>query len=342
MQMKQCIAAVVAAVAVGGAFAGQAKGDASENAELVEARDLVDGYFGDPTQLERAAVIVGAVLNRNPKSAAGYVEAARITVKRGQTSGAQFEPGTMDTYRALVAKALELDPDNASALSLRAEIYMLSGAYDAAFDAIQHGLRVAPADPWLKLKLVLFYENTGERSEAGEVLRSIMTPACDTDLRYRRACVRALILQIERFALPQNVDPLHELAQRLLQLRDPRDAWSLGDLGVYFADADQLDEAADYERQALRVMDYGRARVNLAAILYAKAAVLQEGGRPNAALLKEADALGVPEEQVLDWYRGAQGASKTHASGVLRIFEGRAGQKLQPGEPAVDVPARST
>lgn len=340
--MKKCIAAVAAAMAIGMAFGGQPKGDASENAQLAQARDLVDGYFGDPRQLERAAIIVREVLKRNPKSAAGYVEAARITGKSGHVIGTQFEPGTMDAYRALVGKALELDPDNASALSLRAEIYMLSGAYDAAYDAIQHGLRVAPADPWLKLKLVRFYEATGERGKAGEVLQSIMTPACDTDPRYRRACVHVLVLQMERFALPQNVDMLHLLAKRLLQLRDPRDAWSLGDLGMYLADAGQFDEAADYERQALRIMNYGVARVNLAAILYAKAADLQALGRPSAALLKEADALDVPEERVLDWYSRATGAAREHASDVLRIFESRAGQKLQPREPPGGVPARKT
>ena len=129
--------------------------------------------------------------------------------------------------------------------------------------------------------------------------------------------------QIAKFARPENGELVPRLAKRMLELRDPQDAWALGDLGQYLAYMDLQDEAIDYERQALKIMSYGVARTNLAALLYAKAAALQESGKPNGKVLAEADALEVPEESVLEWYQRTSVVAKVHASSVIRLFESR-------------------
>lgn len=313
-----------------------------EKEKLDQARTLIANYYGDPSLLQRAATIVSEVLRKNPNSSAGYVEAARITIKGGHIVSDQFAPGTKDAYRFLVLKALELDPDNVKALSLRAEIYLFSGANVEAVKTIHRGLELAPGDPWLKLNLAEYYRAIGWSPQRGETLNSIMTPACDSDPDYRRACVVSLQAQISRFAHPENQELVRSLAKRLLELRNPRDAWALGGLSYHFAQADLLDQSIEYGRQALQVMDHGVARLNLAAALYAKAALLQKEGRPNDELLREADALGVPEERVLEWYHRNSESVQAHAPRVLQLFESRNVRRpVPPGEAPVRPKAKT-
>lgn len=339
MRLRAASIATAIALMLPLAWAGK-QPPADEKEKVAQARALISDYYGDRSLLDRAAVIVSEVRRKNPHSSPGYVEAARITIKGGHIVSDQFATGTKDTYRALIARALELDPDNVKALALRVESYLMSGAEQEAFAIIQRGLELAPSDPWLKLHLARYYLIVGKSQLHADTLRSIITPACDTDPDYRRACVASLTDQIERFANPENADFIRETAKRLLELRHPRDAWSLGNLALFFAQTNLLDESIDSSRKALQVMNFGVARLNLACALYAKAADLQKKGQPNEQLLQEADALGIPEERVLDWYRNNSASVRAHAPGVLRMFEERAARNPRPFVPVpASVPA---
>lgn len=333
MRLRAASFAIATALMACQAWAGQ-QPSPEEKVKLDQARTLIGSYYGDSTVLQRAAVLVTEVLKKNPQSAGAYVEAARITIKSGQIVSQEFAPGAKDAYRALVAKALELEPDNVQALSLRAEIYLLSGVHEEALAVIQRGQQLAPANPWLKLNLAAYYLAAKNTDKYAETLETVITPECQIDAEYRRACVVALMKQMALFSHPENKDLLRTLAKSALALKNPKDAWTLGDMALYFADSDLLDESIDYSKQALRVMNYGVARLNLAAVLYAKAAMLQKEGKDPLELLREADSLGVPEERVLEWYKRGKSAVRARAPDVLRLFESRASGRLGPAPPA--------
>jgi hypothetical protein len=91
-----------------------------------------------------------------------------------------------------------------------------------------------------------------------------------------------------------------------------------------------LEESIAYSRSALKVKNFGVARLNLAAVLYVKAAILQKEGKDNGELLREADALGVSEERVLEWFMRNKPAIRAYAPDVLRLFESRVSRQPVP------------
>ena len=317
---------------------------ASEREDLQRVHQLVNEYYGSSRKLEEASAILNRVLQANPPSAAAYFEAARITIKGGHIVSNEFRPGTRDTYKMLIDKALELDPNHAPTLALKAEWYLLSGNLSGALAAIEQGQRADPDWPWLKLQLAYYHLQRHDTSKALDAFDSlVLDRRCDTDPQeYRRACVAALGEELHLLGLPTNVDVVREVVQRLEKLRHPDDAWSLGEIAVTYMQMDRWDEAIDYSRKALAVMNYGVARRYLAIGLYTQAALLDEAGKPNAQVLREADALHFQQEDVLSFFAHLRSPARERVASVTRLFEQRAkaasqdrGTKPPPSKPAL-------
>jgi tetratricopeptide (TPR) repeat protein len=297
----------------------------TEKDKLQRAHQLVNDYYGDRGNLDEAADLVKSVLKGNPRSAAAYVEAARITIKGGHIVSDEFRPGTKDLYRRLIDRALELEPNNSSALSLKAESYLLSGNTSDAQATIERGLKANPEDPWLKLNLATYYRRKEDPSKAMDIYSEMGKDSrCDSDPDYRRACVRALMELIGLFqSFPENMDVVRPLIKDVERLRHPQDAWTLGGIALAFIYMDHWDDSIDYSRRALKVMNYGVGRLYLAVSLYTKASLLREQGISDVSLLREADSLGVPEEQVLDFFSRIPPPSQDRVALVTRLFEQR-------------------
>ena len=298
----------------------------TEKESIAHAHQLVNDYYGDSRNLAEAASVIAEVLRKNPSAADAYVEAARIAAKGGHIVSDQFQSGTQDLYQNLIDKALSLDPENVTALALRAQIYLMAGNTADAFTTIQRGLELSPKEPWLQVELAEYYRRKKEAGKALGIYNTILGGhECESNAEYGRACLVALMAQIELFnSFPSNADIVRALAKRAGALRHPRDAWTLGELGRYFAEMDLLDESIEYSRHALKVMNFGVGRLNLAVALYTKAVLLGEQGESNLKYLQEADRLQVSEEEVLGWFVSATPVAKAHAPAVRAMFERRA------------------
>lgn len=297
--------------------------EGKQDDRIRQARQLINDYYGDRAVLDQATELISDVLRSNPDYASAYIEAARVTLKGGHIVSNKFRPGAKDFSKALLDKALALEPNNPLALSLKASSYLSIGATEDAWLLIQRGLSAAPENPWLKLKLGDYHDAKQDYEKSLAAYRSVLTRSCDIDTEYRRACVQALMAQIKRLHVPEQQALVRNLAKRTMALRHPQDAWTLGTLGHYFAEMGQMDDAIEYGRQALQVMNYGVGRLNLAAALYTKAAMNRSKGMLFKELIEEADALSVAEEEVLDWYRNSPPPLRIHLSGVIKLFESR-------------------
>lgn len=56
----------------------------------------------------------------------------------------------------------------------------------------------------------------------------------------------------------------------------------------------------------MRLRTAGIAMATALAVLYMKAALVQKQGKDNGEVLREADAVGVSEERVPDWFQEEQ------------------------------------
>jgi tetratricopeptide (TPR) repeat protein len=277
------------------------------DAKVARARALADNYYGDRRALESAATLVSEALRQDPKSAAAYIEAARITIKGGNIVSDQFRPGTIDLYELLIDRALAINPHSIAALSLRAEAYLLKGDLANAHKMIERGTQISAEDPWITLAHAEYHRRANNTSDYVQQLEKVVRAGtAPTERGQRRAYVRAQIELMRLFAVPENASLIQETAEKLESVLDPRDAWSLGNISDSFSGVGAFDAAVAYGRRAIRVMDYGVGRRHLAIALLGRAAQLEREGKESDAYVAEALALGANPNSVLRWFDNAE------------------------------------
>lgn len=325
MTKRQAIAAVVSCLTVLSGWtsaqqlevATQLKGAA---AKVARAHKLLNGYYGDGRLLEEATTLIESAIEQDPQSSDAYVEAARIVIKGGRVVSDTFRPGTLSGYRSLIDKALELNPKNVRAIALRAEASLVSGELEDGLAWTKRGLAIDPEFVWLKVRMANYYERKGEVSSALYAWQSIAEGPCRRDDDHQRACVMALSSEVRYLAVPGNEPLMRQLASQVEPLRDPADAWVLGDLCASFAGVGQYDDAIKYGRAALSVMNYGVGRTNLAVALYLKATQAKENGFDASPMVKEAQSLGVPRAAILRWFERAGKVAKPRKAAVENLL----------------------
>jgi adenylate cyclase len=104
----------------------------------------------------------------DPKFVAAHIGLAREALFNWQLDASQVMPAA--TSRKLVyeaaGKALELDPDNAEALSILGLIQTVSGAHDAGLASVKRAVGLDSKNPWLHADLaeVLSFSGSHERA----------------------------------------------------------------------------------------------------------------------------------------------------------------------------------
>lgn len=292
------VSLLLSVVCVGASASGAA------SVKVEEAAALVDDYYGDRGTLDKAAMLISQALAQEPRSAAAYVQAARIAIKGGNIVSEKFRPGTVDLYEALVKKALELEPTNVRALGLQAEVFFLRGDLASALQTIERGLTLAPSDSWLRLTLADYHRRTRSVPKAIEQLQFVVRQGSGpSDKNQRRAYVVAQLELMHALSVSGNARILRDIAEKLDPILHSLDAWSLGNMSDAFSEAGAFDDAITYGRRALRLMDYGVGRRHLAIALLGKAAQLQASGQSGDAHAAEARRLGADPESLLSWFR---------------------------------------
>jgi len=289
------------APSLGSMTPGVAPEDLSSS-KVSQAKDLVDGYYGDRRDLDSAAALIRDVLARKPVSADAYVLAARITVKGGYVGDSQ----TVDLYQRFVDRALNLDPQNLSALSLQAEIFLIRQDLPHALQTLQKGIALSPTYPWFHIHLADYYERRNEIIKAIDEYALVEARGRCIDSDQRRAYPRAMCGIARLLSLPQNRAVVISYAKRADEARDPKDAYTLSDLAQILAQMGSFDEAIWYSRKALNVRDHGAARSALAFALYGRATQLSLDQVDASDLLAEANSLNFPRDSVVYWFQTSQ------------------------------------
>lgn len=272
------------------------------SADLAEAKHLLDTYYGRRDNLRRAGQLLDKVLAADRRNAAAYVQAARLTVMGGHIVREEYKSNTIETYHALLDKALAIDPNNQKAHILKAEAYDKQGDFAREKSSLDRARTYGESDPWLWNGYGRYYRKIGDRETSRTYFAKVETLGPGTLPEHRKAYTSAL-QDLARFKdAGQDPERLKSLAAAARRERHPDDAWVLGDFADLFVYYCMFDEAIDYARESLRVMDFGVGRVSLATALYGKAAgiIVAKGPREEAdRLIAEARSLGVGKEAVL-------------------------------------------
>jgi tetratricopeptide (TPR) repeat protein len=291
---------------------GASASPSGETPLVASARELVDTYYGNTENLRRAAVFLAEAYAANPQDANIYIQAGRITIMGAHLSFDAFEGGAFERYAALVDEAIALDPSNAKAHILKAEIYSRNGKSAEEFAELEKAEALGSDDPWLGIGYGRYYRSIRQVAVAYEAYDRVMKRGPGTTASGRKAFVTAVeaLCTMSVGGEPLK-DKTRKYAAIALQERYPTDAWTPHGFAERFIDQQLFEEAIVYAREALKTMDFGAGRMTLAAALYARAAQLELDNRPGsevAPLVKEARKLGFPKAQLLEYILYQRGA----------------------------------
>jgi len=269
---------------------------------VAEAKFLLDTYYGNGGNLQRASVLLNKALARSERDAEAYIQAARLTVMGGHIDREDDRTNTADAYHALLDKALAIDPRNQKAHILKAEAYDLQKDYRREVAELDKAKAYGESDPWLWMGYARFSERFDDHMSAYHFYSKVEALGPGTSLEHRRAYVYALDHLADFGPAPGEPFRLKELANTARRERHPTDAWTLGNFAEKFVYHGMFDDAIVFSREALQTMNYGAARLTLAAALYGKAALLIVEGKQRGdadRLISEAQKLGLNRSDIL-------------------------------------------
>lgn len=248
--------------------------DSEEQYLYTEASRLIESYNGHREYLSQAADLTARLLQKNPQSAAGLLNAARLILLRGYISYDDFEENYVFKAQQLVNQALKIAPDFADAHILGAYAFIADKSAKELRKAkmmAARGAELAPDSPRVDL---LYARIAKAEDDWNEVLR-----------RANRVLANAKDPNLVRMGNGYLVDVYrhrkqYDLAERafrtILEL-DPDAPWPRVNFASFLNGRGRYDEAIEYGEAALRIMDFGMAHRVLGEGL------LQKGRRASVA-----------------------------------------------------------
>jgi tetratricopeptide (TPR) repeat protein len=198
-----------------------------------------------------------------------------------------------------------LDPSNAKAHLLKAQVFERRGQYDQQLAELDKARALGTSDPWLQLGYATYFERLNSWAQAYEQYSQVEQRGPGKTASERKAYVYALR---GLRSLPERGEDVparvRKYAAIALASRYPTDAWTPLAYAEDFIDYQLFDEAIHYSREALKTMDFGAGRLTLAASLYARAAQLTMSKAPRkvvAPFIDEAKKFGFSQSTILEY-----------------------------------------
>lgn len=251
------------------AEADQIAVSATSKKHLDRAELLLDSWDGQGSGLEEAKAELERALREAPRSADAYRLYARYYISNGHLSGESFEPGSLEAAEKALDTAVGIAPDYARAYVLQGHLYRLMGRSAQAKAALQKAEQLGTDDPWLHLNWADLLMQENRQDDAVALYRKVLE--INASLRANSAAQSGLIKYYKRNGRLADADALFrkEIAT------DPASAWLHGDYAAFLLCwRDDAEGAIVEANKARDLMDYGIARLTLAAALYRKWATL--------------------------------------------------------------------
>ena len=228
-----------------------------------EALKLINQFGGKGNQYETAYKMLADLSSRNPKS--GYPYAALADLKYRL---AGMGDGTYADAYTLAQRALKLDPNIADAYVVVAKVMIEQKNMNAAREAANKAIALSPDKPEAMFAMARAAEVTLQYDESEHWYRKAIDAYKDNILKSNIYYWLGGMLSNKT---PADINGAIEAYTKAAELNSETGPWMLNNIGWFLIDnTDRYDQAIDYLERALKIMDFGTARRNLALAEYFK------------------------------------------------------------------------
>lgn len=228
-----------------------------------EALNLINQFSGKGNQYETAYKMLADLSSRNPKS--GYPYAALADLKYRL---AGMGDGTYADAYTLAQRALKLDPNIADAYVVVAKVMIEQKNMNAAREAANKAIALSPDKPEAMFAMARVAEVTLQYDESEHWYRKAIDAYKDNILKSNIYYWLGGMLSNKT---PADINGAIEAYTKAAELNSETGPWMLNNIGWFLIDnTDRYDQAIDYLERALKIMDFGTARRNLALAEYFK------------------------------------------------------------------------
>ena len=266
-------------------------------AEFSRARAILDNYQGRNADLTMAYEILDRIDTNNEPLAPVMVEFGRLFIMASHIGGGVDEE-TLNRGGSAIFQAIKLRPEYENAYVLLGHYSEITGNYKAALEYLNEAEALGSLSPWLKLNLASVHIDIGNYDKASIAVQEVI----DSNTSNRKALVAAYSNKIAIAWATKGLSDVKRAHEEFIA-KFPDRAWSWGNYASFllfsYLEPEEAVAAAD---RALKLMDYGKARVVKGVAMYtlwAQAAADPLRQQEAEMLYKEANTFYPHHDQIL-------------------------------------------
>jgi len=253
-------------------------GNIDEKALYEKAQEAIDNYPGDQAGLVKAGNLLNKIYKSNPQSALAHTGLGRLAYKKGYINYDNFNKESLAEAHSLFEKALSLDPELFDACYYGAYPYIYEQNYQQAKVLAQKALAINPNSAKVDL---LFAEIAKRENDTNEVERRSLRVIETSSNKKLIEDAYALLSWV--YQAQKRYDLAEKTYKKIIKL-DATSPWAKINYSRFLISLRKYDEAIDYGKQALAIMDFGMGHHILSQALCGKGVALYwKDKRPNEA-----------------------------------------------------------
>ena len=242
-------------------------------AEYENALELIHGYKGTGDELERATKIAEQLMQSQPQSGYGETLIAEM-ISTWQIRNGGLPPMAVQSAYKFTATALQLNPRLAQAYVARARVFLKSGKWGEAEQAVDAALQIDPNLSGAVFMRADMYRLASRVDEAETWYRKFIASAPSPQRKSNGYAWMADMFKEQSWAKPAErasyVAKARDAFQKSVDL-DPQAPAKTVNYAIFLNnEAADFDAAALYAERALKIVEFPMARYHLAAACYQK------------------------------------------------------------------------
>ena len=237
---------------------------ADEQSLYAEAQKAMDNYPGDQDGLEKADNMLNIIYRNNPQSALAQTGLGRLAYLKGYINRTNYEQSSLNEAHSHFAKALSINPNLFDAWIYGANPYIYEKNYAQAKKYVRKAEGIRPSSPKVDLLYATIAKNENNIGEVERRSQRVINNTSDP-----KSLGDAYSLMTWVYQRQKRYDLADKTYLRIIEL-NPNSAWSKINYSQYLILHKRYDEAIDYGKRALEIMDFGMGHYALSQALCGK------------------------------------------------------------------------
>jgi tetratricopeptide (TPR) repeat protein len=269
----------------------------NEQALYDKAQAAIDSYPGNQSGLDKAEKLLKKIYKANRQSALAQTALGRLAYKEGYINYKNFSQKSLTEAHSRFAKALSINPHFFDAYYYGTYPYIYENNFVKAKEMASKCQEIDPNSPKVD---ILFAEIAKSESDSDEVERRakrVIDSTSDKKLLIDAYSLLAWVYQV------RNQNALADDAYQKNIEQDPASPWAKKNYSKFLTSLGRYDDAINYGKQALEIMDFGMGHYVLGQALYRKGVDLYwKDKRPEEAKIYFEDSIRQDPENADAYY----------------------------------------